>query len=242
MSNESQGPIQVMSNDVFAINDALQQIQRRLDDLKGLSGVASIKDRLEVGTAEQTGEAATLGQLRALEISDGTQSAPALSFVDDPDTGLFRIAANNGGMVAGGTLALDWNGTRILIPVALTVGGNATLQGSLELDGDLNHDGTNLGVLGATPVPRPTAYTQTYATATRTHANATAQDFTDNSGGTPADTIAAITGGGASCENATKDAIASLARQSDRLLVDLLNLKQVVNQMLDDLQAYGFLA
>jgi hypothetical protein len=96
-----------------------------------------------------------------------------------------------------------------------------------------------VGFYGVTPTTRPAAYTQTYATATRTHSNPTAVDFTDNSGGSASDTIAAIVGGGAACEDTTKDAIASLARQSDRMVVDMANIKQVVNQIIDDLQLNG---
>lgn len=98
-----------------------------------------------------------------------------------------------------------------------------------------------VGVFGVTPQARPAAYTQTYSTATRTHSNPTAAALTDSSGGTPAATLAAITGGGSACENATKNAVASLAAQVNALIVDMANVKQVVNQALDDLQGYGWL-
>lgn len=99
-----------------------------------------------------------------------------------------------------------------------------------------------IGFLGTAAQALPTAYTQTYATATRTHSNPTAAVLTDNSGGSASGTLAAITGGGANCENATKDAIASLAAQIAALITDQANVKQVVNQILDDLQGYGLLA
>lgn len=45
----------------------------------------------------------------------------------------------------------------------------------------------------------------------------------DNSGGSATDTLAAITGGGSTCENVTKDAIASLAAKVELLTVALEN-------------------
>lgn len=41
--------------------------------------------------------------------------------------------------------------------------------------------------------------------------------LTDSSGGTASNTLAAITGGGANCENATKNAIASLAAKIEAI-------------------------
>lgn len=47
--------------------------------------------------------------------------------------------------------------------------------------------------------------------------------LTDSSGGTAAGTLAAITGGGAGCEDATKNAIASLAAKVELLTLALEN-------------------
>lgn len=44
---------------------------------------------------------------------------------------------------------------------------------------------------------------------------------TDSSGGTASDTLAAIVGGGAGCENTTKNAIASLNAKLEELLAAL---------------------
>lgn len=52
---------------------------------------------------------------------------------------------------------------------------------------------TTLGFFGVTPVARVSAYTQTYATADKTHANPTAAALTDSSGVTPSGTLAAQT-------------------------------------------------
>ena len=106
----------------------------------------------------------------------------------------------------------------------------------------VGRSGQSVGFFGISAVTRPTAYTQTFVTADKTHANLTLATLTDSSGGTAADTIAAITGGGANCENATKNAIATFAREQARTIVDLTDLKSLVNSVIDDLQALGLLS
>jgi len=97
-----------------------------------------------------------------------------------------------------------------------------------------------LGFWNATPVVQPSAYTQTYSTANKTHANRTAAALTDSSGGTAGGTLAAITGGGGtSCEDATKNAVASLGDQVNKLIADQADTAQIVNSIIDDLQATG---
>lgn len=94
-----------------------------------------------------------------------------------------------------------------------------------------------VGFYGGAGAVKSAALTQTYATADRTHANPTAVALTDNSGGAASGTLAAITGGGAGCENATKNAIASLAAQIAALIADVADAKQFLNSVVDDLQA-----
>ena len=96
-----------------------------------------------------------------------------------------------------------------------------------------------LAFFGVTAVVRASAYTQTYDTADKTQAALTSATLTDSTGGTPGTTLAAITGGGSGCEDATKNAIASLAAQVNALRVDLEDVKQITNALIDDLQAYG---
>jgi len=105
-----------------------------------------------------------------------------------------------------------------------------------------------LGFYNASPVAQPSAYTQTYATANKIHDNPTGAAITDSSGGTASQTIAAIYGGstGAAattnepCETATKNAIASLADEVNKLINDVADVKQLVNSVIDDLQVLGF--
>lgn len=97
-----------------------------------------------------------------------------------------------------------------------------------------------LGFYNATPIVQPSAYTQTYSTADKTHANATAATVTDNSGGTANTTLEAISA--AYVQSEVRNNFADLAAQHNAILVDLLDLKQLVNSIIDDLQALGLVA
>lgn len=96
---------------------------------------------------------------------------------------------------------------------------------------------TNIGFFNVTPVARPSAYTQTYATATKTHANLTAATLTDSTGGTANTTLVAISGTGDDAN--VNNNFADLAAQVNALLADVTNVKQVVNAMIDDDQSLG---
>lgn len=110
---------------------------------------------------------------------------------------------------------------------------------NIEIDGDLNHDGTNVGFYGVAPVARPSAYTQTYSTANRTHAARTADSITDNTGGTPSTTVADTPA--AYDETYFANSLASIIKELNDLRDDQLNTAQVVNQILDDIQSQGLL-
>ena len=87
-----------------------------------------------------------------------------------------------------------------------------------------------LGFYNATPIVQPSAYTQTYATADKTHAAMTSSDM-------PAGGTGAAAGGWDTAAN--RDiAIADFAE----LRVDVIDLKQLVNSVIDDLQALGLAA
>jgi hypothetical protein len=131
-----------------------------------------------------------------------------------------------------GDLVLD-------VGAAVTSVGKLTLGAANAAEVNLGRSGGKVGFLGATAVVQAGAYTQTYATAARTQSALTSATLTDSSGGTPGTTLAAITGGGSDCENATKDAIASLGAQINALRADLENVKQVTNALIDDEQGYG---
>ena len=98
--------------------------------------------------------------------------------------------------------------------IGLSLGSNATVS--------------LIGFLGTAPVAKPAAYTQTYATASRTHSNITAVNPAAYAAGANGYSTAAI----ASAVHA-----AVIAHTSD-----IANVKQVLNQLIDDLQAYGLIA
>jgi uncharacterized cupin superfamily protein len=102
-----------------------------------------------------------------------------------------------------------------------------------------------IGVFGVTPVARPSAYTQTYSSATRTHAAFTASKLTDSSSGTADGTVSPIpniNGSGATTaqENLIDDNFAEVTTELNALWDDVENLKQLVNSMIDDDQSLGW--
>jgi hypothetical protein len=99
---------------------------------------------------------------------------------------------------------------------------NPTFTGTISLSG------TTLSAYGVTPVVRPSAYTQTYSTASKTHAAITQLACPAGGTGTAA-------GGWSTAANRDL-AIASI----NAARADIANLKQVVNAMIDDFQAIGF--
>lgn len=116
--------------------------------------------------------------------------------------------------------------------IALKAYYTSTLQTGVEVRG--GSAGVKLGFNGATPVVKPGAYTQTYATATRTLAAYVADTETvaytglaTDEVGTPYASVADL--------NALRVAYENL-----RALVE--NTTQLLNSVIDDAQAYGLLA
>lgn len=87
-----------------------------------------------------------------------------------------------------------------------------------------------IGFFNATPIVKGTAFTQTYATASHTHANVTSADF-------PAGGTGAAAGGWSSAAN--RDLAIS---RFNALRVDVANVKNTLNGLIDDLQALGLIA
>ncbi len=132
------------------------------------------------------------------------------------DTDLFKMFINS---------VLEYQMTA----TAMTLFGNNIAQANdVEIDGDLNHDGSGVGFFGIAPTTQPTAYTQTFATADKTHAARTAVSM--------GDLVATEgTGWGASSE-ANFDKITTAV---DQLIADQVDTAAVVNALIDDLQALG---
>jgi hypothetical protein len=87
----------------------------------------------------------------------------------------------------------------------------------------------NLGFYGTAPIARPAAYTQTYATADKVHDAITSADF-------PAGGVGAAAGGWDTAAN--RDAAIT---RFNALRAEVIDLKNLVNSLIDDLQAVGLL-
>ena len=118
----------------------------------------------------------------------------------------------------------------VTFSTTITVTGAQTLTGDTTLSGAINHDGTTIGFFTVTPTTRATAYTQTYATADKTHANATSADLATTA-------VTQTTPYGYATAAQGDD----VAVQFNALRVDVLDVKQLVNSIIDDLQLYGLL-
>ena len=118
---------------------------------------------------------------------------------------------------------------------------------------------TKIAFYGDTPIVQPATITQTFATTSSTHAARTAATLTDNGGGAAAngtiDAIAdiALSTGDTYTDSAvntavnalvtdTKDAVKELSDQINKLIADQVNSAQVLNLVIDDLQALGLRA
>ena len=103
-----------------------------------------------------------------------------------------------------------------------------TTSGSIT--GNLAHSGTVAGFYGITPISRPVAYTQTYDITNRTHLGMTAA-----SSASPTLTLVSPLGFSSSAQ------LQAMSESINNLVVDMGNVKQVLNSILDDLQALGLL-
>jgi len=90
-------------------------------------------------------------------------------------------------------------------------------------------NGPKLSFFGATLASRPSAYTQTYATADKTHAARTAAAIGD---------LVATSGGWGASTEANFDKISDAI---DKLVADQQDTAKLVNAILDDLQTLGLL-
>jgi len=135
------------------------------------------------------------------------------------------------------------------VMIDISPAGVVHLFDEIEIDGNLNHDGSNVGFYGVAPVARPSAYTQTYATADKTHANLTSTSIAAAiPAAAPAGGVGTAAGGWDTAANrnsaiTTINGLRTWALEIDAdyeaMLVDLTDLKQLVNSIIDDLQALG---
>jgi hypothetical protein len=98
-----------------------------------------------------------------------------------------------------------------------------------------------LAFFGGAGQVQGTAYTQTYATADKTHANPTAVANAVGTLGGAANGTMEIVGNtmGGDVSGAIMNNFQELFVQGNALVVDLADLKQLVNSVIDDLQGFG---
>jgi hypothetical protein len=119
-----------------------------------------IFQRLLTGNFKIDNSGAITITLNGLQLADGTAGAPALTFVNEPTTGRYRIGAGDVGETVLGLKVLDWTGTRLQLtglnlifspdnsedigasganrPRDLFLGRNASIGGTLDVQGGLN--------------------------------------------------------------------------------------------------------
>lgn len=117
--------------------------------------------------------------------------------------------------------------------VFLQIAGNNEIQ--------VNATGTivgraaaQVGFFGSAGAAKPSAYTQTYSTTTKTHANPSAVTLTSGAG-TPAGGTTDV--GAAFSQSTLNNNFATLVTAINALVADLANVKQVLNAVIDDAQA-----
>lgn len=85
--------------------------------------------------------------LAPLQCSNGTVAAPALTFASDPDTGMYRIGANNLGVAASGAKVLDVATTGLGVTGTLSVSGVTTVaDGTVSAPGVSFSGDANTGI------------------------------------------------------------------------------------------------
>lgn len=75
-------------------------------------------------------------------IQDGTVNAPSLAFANDPDTGLYRIGANNLGVSVGSIKVIDATSTGVTLPVAVTTSAGVSTGSAGDTSPALDHTRT----------------------------------------------------------------------------------------------------
>lgn len=146
--------------------------------------------------------------------------------------GALYLRSAGGVQILGDSLLLRQNDATVrhtlTIAAATTWSAAASTSLAFQYNGTtrIALDTNGVGFFAVTPVARASAITQTYATATRTHNNVTSS--------------AVVTTGAALASYGFTQAQAdSIPVAINAVAADLLNLKQLVNSIIDDLQAYG---
>src|SRR5512139_2325897 len=75
----------------------------------------------------QTTTTAAVPFAQGIKLSDGSLASPALQFINDTDTGIYRVGDNNLGVVVAGTKVLDIGTATVSCGVALSFTGTVAV-------------------------------------------------------------------------------------------------------------------
>lgn len=100
--------------------------------------------------------------------------------------------------------------------------------------------GQKIGFFNSTPATKRGAYTQTYSTADKTHANFTSADLTGITSSTTGSTLAEPSVAYVQAE--IQQNFRRIQDQFVALRADVADAKQLINSVIDDLQVFGFVA
>lgn len=163
--------------------------------------------------------------------ADGTVSNPGLSFTSDPDTGIYWVSANQFAFATAGVQRLLLSTTTLTFADAMNIAFNTTTGTKI---------GTattqKIGFYNATPIVQPSAYTQTFSTADKTHAARTSTGLS-MSVGTADGTIADV--GAAFSQTTLNNNFRDVGTEINAVRADLADTAALVNSIIDDLQAIG---
>jgi hypothetical protein len=180
----------------------------------------------------------TMGAVTATELNVATGTITAANPALDATQ-----TWNSGGVTFTGIKAniTDTASAAASLLCDLQVGGSSkfkvTKAGAVTIADALDHDGSTVGFYSVTPAARPSAYTLTYSTADKTHANPTAAALTMADGaGTNDNTIGAITG-----DATVIAAFQEVVDEVNKLVTDLADAKALINSVITDLQSLGLL-
>lgn len=104
---------------MFQVNNPIDRIQR------GGGKVVVNAD----GTISLTGAVSSAG---VVQLANGTAAAPSVTFASDPDTGLYRIGANQLGIALNGTKVIDIASGAVAITSSVATPGAGV--GALQID------------------------------------------------------------------------------------------------------------
>ena len=169
-----------------------------------------------------------------------------LNITSDVSPAVDMATCSTGNAIYRGTIVIPnsviqyTDGRRDIDSIA---GDNLTLTGNLTVSGNtvLGNAATDtIGFYGATPVIRPSVYTQTYTTASKVIANPTSAVLTDSTTGTANTVVQEVTV--AFSQAILNNNFADLTAQINALRADSISNKNNITSLLDDLQALGILA